>query len=53
MGIKYECDKCFRVRSEEMTELHITRKRNTRYGYDYALRVCDECFKEEWFYKKK
>ena len=51
MGIQYKCDKCGVVKDKEMSEVHLTRQRNTQYGYDKCKYLCEKCYENlfAWF----
>ncbi len=50
MTYKSFCDRCKKDISEGLqsddNELHFTKKRRTRYGYDKLLHLCDKCLKD-------
>ncbi len=47
MVTKRFCDRCNKEMGLEMSsndnELHFTKKRNTRYGYDKLIHLCNNC----------
>lgn len=50
MSYKRICNRCVKeigegIQSDD-NELHFTKKRNTRYGYDELIHLCDDCLKE-------
>ena len=57
MGHQLTCDRCGKVKptDEADYEIHITKVRNSRYGYDKAQNLCKGCFKafEIFMHKKK
>lgn len=49
MAFKRICDRCEKdigegIQSDD-NELHFTKKRNTRWGYDDRFHLCDDCLK--------
>ena len=50
MTFRRMCDRCVKDIGEgiqdEDNELHFTSKRNTRWGYDKLLHLCNDCLKE-------
>ena len=56
--IKIICDRCGKElkqgASANDNELHFTKKRNTRFGYDDLLQLCDNCLEDfDKFMKEK
>ena len=50
MTYKRICDRCGKdmgkgIQNDD-NELHFTKKRNTRWGYDKLLHLCDDCLKD-------
>ncbi len=43
MATKIICDRCGADILGEDNELHFTKKRNTRYGYDKLINLCNGC----------
>jgi len=59
MAYKRICNRCGKdvgkgIESND-NELHFTKKRNTRYGYDELLHLCNECLNDfdKFMLKKK
>ena len=50
MSYMKKCDRCGKDISEGVqcddNEFHFTKKRNTRFGYDKCIHLCNECLKE-------
>ncbi len=58
MTFKRICNRCGKDIGEgiqdEDNELHFTKKRNTAFGYDNCMHLCNDCLKEfDQFMKKK
>ena len=45
-----QCNRCGKDISEGVqcddNELHFTKKRNTRFGYDSCIHLCNDCLKD-------
>jgi len=53
--MKKFCDKCGKEISEDAdNEIYFTRTRNTRYGYDKRINLCNGCLDkfDNWLKKK-
>ena len=46
MTIKLICDKCGKEVFGVDNEIHFTKYRHTRYGYDNLIHLCDDCLKK-------
>ena len=44
--IKIVCDRCGEEIGSDDNELHFTKVRNTRFGYDKLMHLCESCLKQ-------
>ena len=57
MTLMQKCDRCGEIMEGELgdNEMHFTKRRNSAYGYDVSIHLCDKClkdFEENWLKNK-
>ena len=55
MSVIYKCDRCGALMEKERSEneLYFTGIRNSRWGYDTSMHLCDSCIKKFWTFMGK